>query len=413
MGQLLMRKTSTRLVLGAAILLAASEARGTAWELDLDIRATTSDATTSVLDGGYGPVRFGRHDSGLQLGRLRLALDTPLGQVWRLHLDASAWGNAYRNPIGLTEAYLQFRPYPRHDLRLRVRAGAFYAPISLENRTRGWASPYTLSYSALDSWIAEELRTIGLEARVDWLGTRRGLPFDIDAVAGVFGWNDVAGAGLANGGFILDDRQTPLFDRAGKLRGASGGYVRPFREIDGRAGYYGGLELHFPGRVLLTALRYDNRADPASSDTVSHVFAWHTTFDSAGARVEYRPGWTLIAQWLAGHTEIAPRAGPLDWPFTARYVLLSRRFGSHHMLSARYDAFQVDSPDPQADGEARGHAWTAAYVFDPGHGWTMTLEWLRVTSRSYEQTEYLGHAGPLTGNQVQLAIRYALGSAGY
>lgn len=408
-----MRKTFIRLALCATVVLAASAAHAASWELDLDLRAVTSDATTSVLDGGYGPVRFSEHQSGLRLGRLRLALDAPLGEVWRLHLDASAWGNAYRNPIGITEAYLQFRPYPRNDLRLRIKAGAFYAPISLENRTAGWASPYTLSYSALDSWIAEELRTIGLETRVDWLGTRLGLPFDIDAVAGVFGWNEVAGAALADGGFMLDDRQTPVFDRVGKLEGANGGYLEPFREIDGRAGYYGGMELHFPGRVLLTAFHYDNRADPTSSDTLSHVFAWRTTFNSAGARVEYAPGWTLIAQWLGGETEIAPRAGALKWPFNARYVLLSKRIAAHHMLSARYDRFEVDSRNVEADGEENGHAWTAAYVFDSGRSWTMTLEWLRVTSRSYYQSEDLGYPGPLTGTQVQLAFRYALGSAGY
>lgn len=413
MGQLLMRKTLIRLALSVTTVLAASAAHAASWELDLDLRAVTSDSERSVLDGGYGPVRFSEHQSGLQLGRLRLALNAPLGEVWQLHLDASAWGHVYRNPIGVTEAYLQFRPYPRNDLRLRVKAGAFYAPISLENRSGGWASPYTLSYSALNSWIAEELRTIGLEARVDWLGTRRGLPFDVDAVGGVFGWNEVAGAALADGGFVLDDRQTPVFDRVGRLQSASGGPLEPFREMDGRAGYYGGMELDFPGRVLLSALHYDNRADPTASDTVSHVIAWHTTFNSAGARVEYGPGWTLIAQWLAGRTEIAPRAGALEWPFNARYVLLSRRIGGHHMLSARYDRFEVDSRNAEADGEDNGHAWTAAYVFDSGRRWTATLEWLRVTSLSYYRNEDLGRSGPLTDTQIQLAIRYTLGSAGY
>lgn len=413
MGQLLMGARFIRMGLVATALLAAWPAHGSTWELDLDLRAVSSDAPTSVLDSGYGAVRFSDHQSGLRLGRLRLALDLPLGEVWKLHLDASAWGNTYRDPIGLTEAYLQFRPYPRDDLRLRIKAGAFYAPISLENRTEGWASPYTLSYSAMNSWIAEELRTLGLEARVDWLGTRLGLPFDVDTVAGVFGWNEVAGAALVDGGFIVDDRQTPLFDRVGKLESVSGAYVEPFREVDGRAGYYGGMDLHFPGRVLISALHYDNRADPAASDTVSQIHAWYTTFNSAGARVEYGPGWTLITQWLSGHTEIAPRGWQLDWPFNARYVLLSKRVGSHHMLTARYDRFEVDSLNTEADGSQSGHAWTAAYVFDSGKSWTVTLEYLRVTSGSYNASEELDNPAPLTDTQVQLAIRYALGSAGY
>lgn len=406
-------RACTMLLAVTASVLAVASARAANWELDLDLRAVNSDAGASVLDGGYSPTRFSEHQSGLQLGRLRLALDAPLGEVWRLHLDASAWGDVYRSPVGLTEAYLQFRPYPRDDLRVRVKAGAFYAPISLENRAAGWTSPYTLSYSALDSWLAEELRTIGLETRADWLGTRAGLPFDIGAIAGVFGWNQLAGAALTQGGFMLDDRQTPLFDRVGKLDSASDAYIEPFRQIDGHAGFYGGLDMEYPGRLLITAFRYDNRADPSATDTVSHVLAWHTAFNSAGARMEYGAGWTVIAQWLAGQTEIAPRGNAREWPFHTYYALLSKRIAPRHMLSVRYDRFEVDSRNAGADGAQSGHAWTAAYVFDPGRSWTLTLEWLRVTSSSYSRSEDLGRAGPVTDTQAQLSIRYALGSASY
>jgi hypothetical protein len=407
-----MRATPTLLALAATALLTATAARAASWELDLDLRAVASDAATSVLDGGYGPTRFSQGQFPLQLGRLRLAFDTPLGEVWRVHLDASAWDRSYAHPLGLTEAYLQFRPYPRNHLRLRIKAGAFYAPISLENRAGGWASPYTLSYSALNSWIAEELRTMGAEAKVDWLGTRTGLPFDIGAVAGAYGWNEGAGAALVDGGFILDDRQTPLFNTVGRLEGPTGAYIQPFREIDGRAGYYGGLDLDDPGRLLITALRYDNRADPAAADAAAQVLAWHTAFNSAGARLEYGPGWTVIAQWMDGQTEIAPRGTMLEWPFDASYLLLSKSWG-RQMLSARYDRFEVDSRNAAPDGAQSGHAWTVAYVFDAGRNWTVTLELLRVTSSSYSWGEDTGNFGPVTDNQGQLSVRYALGSAGY
>ena len=407
-----MRVATTLLVLVASALLSATVAHGSNWELDLDLRAVSSNAPASVLDGGYGPTRFSEKQSGLQLGRLRLALDTPLGEVWKLHLDASAWDHSYKSPMGLTEAFLQFRPYPRERLRVRVKVGGFYAPVSLENGAGGWASPYTLSFSALNTWLAEELRTVGVETRIDWLGTRSDLPFDVSAVAGVFGWNEVAGAALAGGGFILDDRQTPLFDRVGRLGGA-GARIEPFREIDGRAGYYGGLQLESPGRLMLTALRYDNRANPAAADALQQVFAWRTTFNSAGARLEYGAGWTVIAQWLAGQTEIAPGGSALEWPFNARYLLLSRRLGSRQRLSVRYDRFLVESRNTEPDGEQSGHAWTVAYMFDPGKSWSLTLEGLRVTSNSYSWGEELGRRGPVTDTQVQVAVRYALGAAGY
>jgi len=44
--------------------------------------AVTSDAGRSFMDGGLGTTAFDRNDSGMQLGRLRLALSSPLGELW-------------------------------------------------------------------------------------------------------------------------------------------------------------------------------------------------------------------------------------------------------------------------------------------------------------------------------------------
>jgi len=45
-------------------------------------------------------------------------------------LDASFWGNDDRNPIGLTEAFVDYRPVPQGACRTRLRPGLFYAPGS-------------------------------------------------------------------------------------------------------------------------------------------------------------------------------------------------------------------------------------------------------------------------------------------
>ena len=49
---------------------------------------------------------------GVELGRARLALSQDLGDLLTLKIDASAWGQHDRNPVDLTEAYLQLHPYP-------------------------------------------------------------------------------------------------------------------------------------------------------------------------------------------------------------------------------------------------------------------------------------------------------------
>jgi hypothetical protein len=410
-GQLLTRaKAAVALV---ATLAAATTANAADWELDLDARLLTVNGPPPFIAGGLGAVRFGGDESGVRLGRARFSISQSLGEVLSVHLDASSWGDHDKTPVGLTEAYLQYRPYPRAGLRIRVKAGAFYAPISLENRTSGWESPYTLSYSALDSWLAEEVRTLGAEGQLDWLGSRTGHDFDLSAVAGVFGWDDGAGAALAGGGFTLTDRQTVLWGRIGQPGVPPLYSAEPFRQMDGNAGAYGGLEARYLDRVVLRFLRYDNNANPGAVDTVTHTVAWNTSFDSAGLRVDGGNGWTGIIQWLKGATYISPQGVDERWPFRASYVLLSKRFGSH-TLSARYDKFEVDNSsaaDSDDYGWQKGHAFTLAYIFQPGPRWRYALEWLHVVSASYNREEYEDGPPMASQTQVQLAIRYALGPA--
>jgi hypothetical protein len=410
-GQLLTRAKAA--VVLVATLAAATTANAADWELDFDARLLTVNGPPPFIAGGLGTVRFGGDESGVRLGRARFAISQSLGEVLSVHVDASSWGDHDKTPVGLTEAYLQYRPYPHAGLRIRVKAGAFYAPISLENRTSGWESPYTLSYSAIDSWLAEEVRTLGAEGQLDWLGSRTGHDFDLGAVAGVFGWDDGAGAALAGGGFTLTDRQTVLWGRIGQPGVAPLHSAEPFREMDGNAGAYGGLEARYLDRVVLRFLRYDNNANPGAVDAVTHTVAWNTSFDSAGLRVDGGNGWTGIIQWLKGATYISPQGVDERWPFRASYVLLSKRFGSH-TLSARYDKFEVDNSSAVDDddyGWQKGHAFTLAYIFQPGLRWRCTLEWLHVVSASYNREEYEDGPPMASQTQVQVAVRYALGPA--
>jgi len=381
----------------------------TDWELSLDARLVNSDAERPFMEGGLGTVRFGSNDDGLQLGRARFAITQQLGELWSAHLDASMFDDRDRSPVGVTEAYLLFRPYPLAGYRFRLKAGGFYPPISLENRASGWESPYTLSYSAINTWLAVEVRTLGLEGQLDWLGRHSGHAWDLGMTAGVFGWNEGAGVVLANDGFSISDRQTPLFGRVGQPGVPPLSGAEPFLQFDHREGVYGGFEARYLDRVVVRALRYDNRADPTQIDSVSGAIAWDTRFNSAGVRIEGDQGWTGIAQWLDGETTIAPQGMQLSWPFRAEFALLAKRFG-HSTLSVRYDRFEVDSIGTGGYGAQNGHAWTAAYVFETNAHWRFTLEWVQVVSSSYNR-EDLGGPPILTERQLQLAVRYALGSA--
>jgi len=359
--------------IGCAVLCTLS-ARASDLELELDLRAVNSDGRQSFLDNGLGKLRFDSEHEGIQLGRLRAAWNQPLGEVFAAHLEASAWDDDDKNPIDLTEAYLEYRPYPHAGWRTRIRLGAFYPPMSLENRAGGWVTPYTITPSAISSWVGEELRTIGLEGQVDWLGTRQGRHFDFQLTGAVFGWNDPAGTMLASHGFTFHDRQTTLFGRVGAPQpDPARARKEVFHEIDGRPGYYLGAQARYLDRAVLNVLHYDNRADPTVAAPAIRDYAWKTRFDAAALRCETSGDWTLLLQALDGSTSIDP-FNPLTWQYDSQSALVARRWRSH-MLALRYDAFEVEfDDDPRAAGSEHGHAWDLAYTYQHGEHWRFALE---------------------------------------
>ncbi|MEO8277019.1 MAG: hypothetical protein ABI639_12460 [Thermoanaerobaculia bacterium] len=161
----------------------------------LDFRLVDSNARNGWLDEGLDKLRFVDGErlklgAGLLEARARFT-PTLSGQVTVGAFDGL--GEA----IHATEAFLQYSPVPRSAWRMQARAGVFYPPISLENTGPGWSSPYTLSFSAIDSWIGEEVRTLGAEIELTDMGRFRSSPHDFSFTAALFRFNDPAGAILS------------------------------------------------------------------------------------------------------------------------------------------------------------------------------------------------------------------------
>lgn len=386
---------------------AASSAHAGDFSLALDVRGVSSDGRASFLDDGQGKLRFDADHEGIRLGRLRMAWDQPLGEVFALHADASAWDDDDKNPIDLTEAFVEYRPYPRAGFRTRARLGAFFPPMSLESRADGWETPYTITPSAIGSWIGEELRTIGVEAQVDWLGTRLGHAVDLQLTGAAFGWNDPAGTQLSVHGFSFHDRQTTLFGRVGaNQHDPAFAKKELFCEMDGRPGYYVGAQARYLDRGTVQVLHYDNRADPSVYEPAVRDFAWLTKFDAVALRLEAANGWTALIQALDGDTTIAPGGFALDWQFDSQSALVAKRTGPH-MLAARYDAFAVTFlGDASAPGSETGHAWTVAYTWDNGDRWRFAAEWLRVTSDVASRAVLSGDAPLAIESKLEISARY-------
>jgi hypothetical protein len=398
-----------RLVLALALALACAVQAGAAdWDLALDLRAVDSDGRTSFLDDGLGKLRFDEDHDGIRLGRLRAAWNQPLGEVFAAHVEASSWDGDDKNPIDLTEAYLEYRPYPRAGWRSRLRVGAFYPPLSLENRAAGWETPYGITPSAISAWIGEEIRTIGVEGQVDWLGTRRGGWFDLQLTGALFGWNDPAGTMLADHGFALHDRQTTLFGRVGAVQSDP---TKPkkelFHEIDGRPGYYLGAQARYLDRAVLDVLHYDNRGDPKAQSPQLRDMAWKTRFDALALRVETGSEWTVLVQAMSGDTAIDPFE-VLRWDFDSLSAMVAKRWG-RHMLATRYDAFEIEfNQHPAWAGSEDGHAWTVAWSFERDDHWRFALQWLRVESHVPARAIELGEPPFAAETELELSARYSL-----
>lgn len=389
-------------------LLAAPHAAADAGRFDvtLDARLVASDGRPGFLEGGLGKLRYDDAADGLEFGRLRLAWHGALGESWHASVDASAWSEDDHNPIDLTEAFLEWRPVPQSAWRSRLRLGAFYPPISLEHRAAGWSNPYFTSSSALNTWVGEELRTIGAEYRLERLGMAVGSETDWGVGAAVYAWNDPAGVIIATRGWALHDRQTPLFGRIGTLP-VSGPEQRVlFEEIDDRPGYYVHGFLRQADRLELRALWYDNRGDPAAFEPDIVDYAWDTRFVSLGARYEGPTRTTFAAQWLNGVTDVGPAAHD-RWTFDAAFVLVSQPFGRHR-LSARIDAFSVEhvrTQFPISLGRERGDAWSVAWTWQPIEPLELSAEWLEVDSRNRWRAR-IGEEPRALERSVQLGVRY-------
>jgi hypothetical protein len=369
---------------------------------DIDIRWIHATGEPSYLNGGLGILRFDPEHEGLQLGRAFLAPNWRVTDIVSVRAVIDAYGDHDRNPVDLSEFYLDVRPFPRSAIRWHVRVGAFYMPVSLENRGVGWTDVYSITPSAVNSWLGEEFRTIGAELEGRWLGASSGYLGDVSFVAAAYGWNDPAGALIAQRGFAMTDRASTLFGGLGRPP------TRFFYDIDGKPGYYYGLNWRHHDRLEVRALHYDNKGDPGAF-TRSGGADWRTRFTSLGARLEPSAHWTFVTQYVDGNTAIGSdslAAAQFLMSLHAAFGLGSYEWGRER-VTVRYDDFHTHQLSGffGAPSNDSGHGWTFAWTHEFGEHWQFVGEWLRVVSRFPPRME-LGESADLVESQLQLAARY-------
>ncbi|HEX5046350.1 MAG TPA: hypothetical protein VFX89_04455, partial [Gammaproteobacteria bacterium] len=396
-------------------------------EVDAGYVAAHSDMG-SWLDDGLGKLRYSEDEDGLNASRVFLEYRGRITPTLSTTIVADYLDDASAG-LDLTEAFLEWRPVPKSKNQHKVRGGAFYPPLSLENSETGWHSPFTYSYSAIDTWLGEEIRPIGVE----WSMRRRlggtGSPQELRVFAAGFYGNDPAGTLLWWRGWSIHDRQTrlhdelpllplPVWNSQGVIVGHREQYLEPFQEIDHKPGAYAGVEWRYARRVLLQLARYDNRADPNAFD--DGYWGWHTAFTQLGVQLSLPWELGLLAQWMDGETYWIAGArsdGTLSFVathvedgFASKYLLLTRAVRSNHRFSVRYDDFGVsrkEGPPPIDTDE--GHAWTFAYRYDRSARFSGGFEWLRMESHRDLWREFYAAPADATEWQVRLQLTYRVG----
>lgn len=402
-----------RVVLAALAAFAGCPATAQSLQVHgmLDLRTVYADARDDRwLDGGLGKARHDARHDGIT-GAGALVVDWQATPSLLASAEVQYVPDA-RRPLDLVDAWVRWRPVSTTRWRGSVKAGMFFPPVSLETDAIGWTSPYTLTPSAVNTWVGEELRTFGVEARAEHRGARGTLA----ASLAVFGKNDPAGELLASRGWAMHDvvsgldgslRESDVF--AARNGAAAPMRFRPFLETDHRIGAYAALEWRTPSDDRLTLMAYDNRTDPAREVDYAgrELYGWRTKFWNAGAQRHLGEDLVVLAQGMHGSTEIDPVPGlRVDTRFDAGYAMLARTTGRWRP-AARIDLFRAkQTPDGgSAALDEHGHAVTVALNWRPQERLRVTGELLRIDS-SRNQRRAEGLDPRQVELQVQASVRW-------
>ena len=254
-----------------------------------------------------------------------------------------AFQSSVRGAVGIDETYVRLRRDPGASPGISARAGLFFPPASLEHDGAEWTTNYTLTPSAIGSWIAEEVKVLGAEITLHTAVKGRSASFTVAA----FGANDTAGSLLTFRGWALHDVRatagqtlplppvTPVFFEQAPR-------TRPVAEVDGRIGAYGKAEIDLSDALRLTAMAYSNRGDLVSLR--DGQYAWMTRFATIGASLRTSGNTTVMAQVMTGTTRMgldADKRAVTDVSFRSGYLLVSKPVGTGS-LTGRIDAFAID-----------------------------------------------------------------------
>jgi len=383
------------------------------FELNGDVRLVAVNGEKSWLDGGFGKLRSGS-DGDLrvepELGNVSLVWKPQFTWSLGATIVGSVQGGE-RTDAGLSQAYLTYRPMRSSTVAFSARAGLMWVPVSLEHEGADWHVKNSITPSAINSWIGEEVRPVAAEGTISTsLGEHK-----LWATAAIFAANDTAGTLLTFRGWALHDRTTLAFRSQplpplGVFTGHQAPFTHPLIDLHSgfahRPGFYAKLSWAPPAPVRLELFHYDNRTNPQIV-TDTPEWGWRTHFDNAGLVADLGSGAQLRAQALQGRTRMGfVMVGRrfVDERFRSAFALLTKSVGKVG-LAVRGDAFDTRNRGSIWTDEHDEHGWSAMIAAKRQWGaLTGLLELLHVWSNSPGR-EYAGEAERQQQTQLQAEVR--------
>src|SRR5262245_10465329 len=103
-------RTLLAAILVCPVVCPAADWEGHELKLQIDVRYIDTDVERSFTDGGLGLARFDEDHEALQFGRFLAEYRGPLTETLDAHVTIDSYGDHDKNPIDLTEAFLEWRP---------------------------------------------------------------------------------------------------------------------------------------------------------------------------------------------------------------------------------------------------------------------------------------------------------------
>jgi hypothetical protein len=337
----------------------------------LTTREVYVKAPPSWSVGGFGRFDVGADKVGdhriVNLEVAQLGLDWKPSGWLLIHADGVArheQAGTRGRRAGLLQGYADM--YNQH---WRLRAGAFWLPTSRENVDPLWTSRYTITYSALNSWIGDEVRPWGADLQYS-------PNFYLTAGATAFRGNDTMGTALAARGWTFGSRLT-AYNEEIALPPPDTTFKPIGRDLDGKNGYAERIRVQLPERALLQVTHIENRA-PLVPDLHGQT-PWRTRFNVVGAEVGTSGPTTLAGEWASGSTGIGFPGGSYTMDFSTTYVLLSHKRGADRW-TVRVERFSTRDHAHSVGDDSReqGHAVTLAWLRDAGEHLRVGLEYANV-----------------------------------